>query len=298
MKRFHISKRAILLALSLSLLLVLCSCGQNGGASSAATEDVSSETSSAFSSSSPDEQSASSAVPADTTLTSSAVPTDTTPTSSAVPTDTTPTSSATTSSVSTATSSKSASSKAALSSEKASSTTKNVNGSPSSGVSSKTSTASVIADFNSAIDEFSLDLSPSQLLELLKQKNIGLQMPDYSNLPEWVSDPVEDGREYNGSNSDFSYQTDNGLYFVYSADNVLNEITASSAGLPTTEGLQVGDSVNKMESIYGSGYKKNVDDYDVFQYYSNSKGFYLDIFYSGETITFISLRTYSHINND
>lgn len=121
MKRFHISKRAILLALSLSLLLVLCSCGQNGGASSAATEDVSSETSSAFSSSSPDEQSASSAVPADTTLTSSAVPTDTTPTSSAVPTDTTPTSSATTSSVSTATSSKSASSKAALSSEKASS---------------------------------------------------------------------------------------------------------------------------------------------------------------------------------
>lgn len=86
--------------------------------------------------------------------------------------------------------------------------------------------------------------------------------------------------------------------FLYSSNDVLYEMTASSAGYPTAEGLQVGDRVDKMESIYGSGHTKDVEGYSVFQDYNRNHGLDLDCFYRGNTITAIRFHTDSSINND
>lgn len=158
--------------------------------------------------------------------------------------------------------------------------------------------ASAAIDFSPTVDGFTFSLSPAQLLDLLARKNLILVMPDYSNLPQHIENPTKDGRQYNGTNDDFTYKTENGLAFTYSSDGKLKAIAVSGADIPTAEGLKVGDSVAAMERIYGGGYKKDVEGYNVFQYYNGSADIYLNIYYSGDVITSYALRTFSSINTD
>ena len=138
-------------------------------------------------------------------------------------------------------------------------------------------------------------MSPEQLLKKLDDLKIKLVWPENPQEHDVHDIPiVEDGRRYNHDAS-FRYKSDIGLSFGYYSDETNWYINAPD-DMPTVEGLKSGDSVKKMKSIYGDNYRKNVEDYNVCQYYNGDV--YLNIYYNDDIVSGWSMKKWSGINDD
>lgn len=149
------------------------------------------------------------------------------------------------------------------------------------------------------LDRICLGMTPAELLVLLDSVELSLEMPDYNEtpIPGEVENPVQDGRIYNLTDLSFTYHTaDWAQYFTFSYEGELVRYGANSSDFSTHKGLYVGDSVEKMKTLYGTDFQKDVEDYPVYQY--RLENGYLNIFYEGDTVTSWCVSAYPNINND
>lgn len=124
----------------------------------------------------------------------------------------------------------------------------------------------------------SFGLSPELLLSKLKEKKIDLIMPDYSSVPDKI-EVIRDGRQYNTANYDFAYHTKDGMTYEYGGDGIFKDFMTSSPDVATTEGVRVGDSIEKMKNIYGLNYSEHSKYY---QYFNGNE--YLYIYYNDNKV--------------
>ena len=145
------------------------------------------------------------------------------------------------------------------------------------------------------VEGIGFDTTPEQLIVKLDERNFTLIMPDYSMTPSEITDPVRDGRKYNRDGSYF-FSTLNGIHFSYNADGMLFSISVEGTDIATAEGLRAGDSVEKMRSAYNSGYRKNIENAPVYQYFNGNE--YLNIFYEDGLISAWSISLNPGVNTD
>jgi hypothetical protein len=116
-------------------------------------------------------------------------------------------------------------------------------------------------------------------------------------FPKEVENPIRDGRTYHQVDLSFSYYT---LYqrqcFTFSFEGKLQSISSWDEELPTAQGLKTGDSIKRMQQIYGTDFKKDVEDYPVYQY--RIDGGYLNVFYENDRVKGWMISTYPNINSD
>ena len=144
-----------------------------------------------------------------------------------------------------------------------------------------------------------LGTTPEELLAQLESISFMLDMPDYEQyqFPEEVNTPIKDGRTYNLTDLSFSYYTlSRKQCFTFSFEGKLQSISSWDEELPTAKGLKTGDSIKRMQQIYGTDFKKDVEDYPVYQY--RIDGGYLNVFYENDRVQGWSFNTYPNINND
>ena len=153
------------------------------------------------------------------------------------------------------------------------------------------------ADIN--ITDIALGITPEQFLQTAAQLGMVLNMPDYTDnpIPEDAEAPAQDGRIYNYTDYSFYYSaTEYNIYFTFTPEGALREISVWDAAIPTAEGLAVGDSIEKMESIYGTDHAENVEGFSVFQYKIDE--YYLNIFFEDGFVIGWKQSIYANINND
>ena len=144
-----------------------------------------------------------------------------------------------------------------------------------------------------------LGITPEELLAQLDAIGFMLDMPDYEEyvFPEEVGTPIRDGRTYNLTDLSFSYYTPyQRQCFTFSFEGKLQSISSWDEELPTAQGLKTGDSIKRMQQIYGTDFKKDVEDYPVYQY--RIDGGYLNVFYENDRVKGWCISTYPNINND
>ena len=132
---------------------------------------------------------------------------------------------------------------------------------------------------DSIVAQFTLGMSEEDFLK--KAKDIGLELED---------------KKYVEANCQEEYTTSYEELNIEFYEGKLIEIWTNKARVPTAEGLYVGDSIDRMIEIYGTDYKKDVEDYSVYQYQIDDC--YLNIFYEDGVITSWSFAVYPNINND
>ena len=144
-----------------------------------------------------------------------------------------------------------------------------------------------------------LGITPEELLAQLDAIGFMLDMPDYEEyvFPKEVENPIRDGRTYNLTDLSFSYYTPyQRQCFTFSFEGTLQSISSWDEELPTAQGLKTGDSIKRMQQIYGTDFKKDVEDYPVYQY--RIDGGYLNVFYENDRVKGWMISTYPNINSD
>ncbi len=153
-------------------------------------------------------------------------------------------------------------------------------------------------DSSGTADSIVIGMTVDEMESVLQSQGVELIMPEYDEelLAEELQDMPRDGRMYNLTDYSFYFRAENGGTYTFSYEGVLCSISAFDSTLATAEGVKAGDSVEKMESIYGTGYDKDVEDYQVYRY--EIDGVYLMFFYEDDFITGWRLSAYPNINND
>jgi len=149
-----------------------------------------------------------------------------------------------------------------------------------------------------AADCIAIGMTVNEIKSALHNQEIELIMPEYDEklLSEDLQDMPRDGRMYNLTDYSFYFCAQNGASYTFSSEGVLCSISTFGSTLATKEGIKAGDSVGKMESVYGTDYVKDVEDYQVYRY--EIDGVYLMFFYEDDFITGWRLSAYPNINND
>ena len=167
---------------------------------------------------------------------------------------------------------------------------------PTTTTTSTTTTETASAVFSPTVNGIPFGILPEQLLATLQEQQIALVWPEDPSPPDFVTDPVQDGRHYNHDGS-YHFTTANEMDFGYDADGTPIYISVFGTGIATAEGLKIGDSVETMKEIYGPHYHKDVDDFPVYQYYNGKE--YLHIFYDEDNlVTNWNITILPYIHND
>lgn len=152
-----------------------------------------------------------------------------------------------------------------------------------------------VTSFSSEVDGIAFDMKPEEVMEALEDKGMELRPVDL--MPDGIENPVKDGRQYNATDFSFYYYTAGGVMITFSPeDDEMWRIDVDDPSIATAEGLRIGDSIQKMESLYGTAYRKDVEDFPVYQYYNGTH--YLDVFYEGGAVRNWRIDVWPGINHD
>jgi len=104
---------------------------------------------------------------------------------------------------------------------------------------SAASTTTATTELLNPIALFPFTITPEELLAVLKEHNIKIIYPDPN---DWGYDPLsKDGRRIHDHYGSFSYHFE-GINFLFSPDEELQEFHVRSDIFATPEGVRVGDS--------------------------------------------------------
>ncbi|HIZ84752.1 MAG TPA: hypothetical protein H9668_10120 [Firmicutes bacterium] len=152
-----------------------------------------------------------------------------------------------------------------------------------------------VTPFSPEVDGIAFDMTPEEVLEALEDKGMELRPVDL--MPDGIENPVKDGRQYNATSGSFYYYTVSDIMITFSPEgDEMWHIDVGNPSIATAEGLRIGDSIQKMESLYGTAYRKDVEDFPVYQYYNGTH--YLDVFYEGDAVRNWRIDTWPGINHD
>ena len=155
---------------------------------------------------------------------------------------------------------------------------------------------------------------PEELPVKIDELGYEIEIPDYSSFENiWPEDFIKDGRIYSQEWGDdgpegwsYSYtinsdDSDSSIFIKYNIDGELETLSMGFKG-PTTEGLAIGDSFEKMIDIYGEDYRKLIVPLgDVYRYFNGNEYLFISfmiILMTSREILLVHLASLNNLSSE